>query len=378
MSCEKITLFIVLTLLVISGPAISQGKNSAEEIFRWFPGGYYSGASHTAWSELKKEELFEDFLLHVGGGAVDLVKPLPERFAEDLTCLTTATIYAIEPDSLLDSDSDDAGDKEDPSYDRDWSRIYVYRNADMARLLAEALEAGEFKDTGKRIAGNPVCTFGSDYLSLVRKTVSQYYVLLPTPDELLVAEESPELLRRMFRTGKGLEYGFIDEDNHKELFHLLPEQGNYWAVRFKNTVNLVRMHRAIKAGLDSEYLERLKSQFEDEPLYLITTFHMDERILFRETAYFESSGAARRVSEDEVFNPRTVSTSFPAATQNYQRQKIKKTRIRREGNLIFREVEYDEELLKLRVEGRKALKIWAEKVLPEYRKQLEQEEANKK
>ena len=377
MSCEKITLFIAVTLLVTSGYAVSQERNSAEEIFRWFPGGYYFGASHKALSELEKEECFEDFLHYFDAERGEQVKPLPERFAEGTVSMTSASIYSYEPGSLINSSLDTAGDSEDPGYDKDWSRIYVYRNADMARLFAEALEAGEFKDTGKRISGNPVCSFGSDYFSPVRKTVSQYYVIQPTPNELLLAE-SLSNLKRMFRTGGGLEYGFLDEDDHKELIHLLPELGSRWGARFRNTENRLHWDRAIRRGADTAYKERLQSWFEENPMYRISTHYLDERILFREIAYFESSAAAGSVSEEDALYAREVNTNYPVATQNYERQKINKTRTRRDGNMIIRELEYDDELIRMSVESREAMREWFERNLPEARKRLEQEEANKK
>jgi len=374
----------LLTIAILSNNSlVAQERLSTDEIFAWFPMGYYEQITHSDEAELAQQETYPIYKEKFDGVyRMFYFGDLPSSLQEGIESVTSATLLRLRVSKYADAEDGrktalpgrpgrmgfaaQVGDKT-VRLEGAGDRLYVYRYADLDSLIKKALDAGEIEIAGTRIADRSVYRLrAKDYAG----QENEYFAYATVTQELLVAGRAANL-RAMVEAGLGHEMGLLNEPDNAELIEIVPELGQRWQVSGLRHQWKLLAEKMREAGADDARMADFEERhLEKGERYFIQAWELGETILKKDISICGDEETARQYAEVKK-SSYTRPLGNDRKLIDYAAQMEKSIKIVIEGNTSVLTINYDDKLLQAAKDSREARKRAYEEMRKKYLKEQE-------
>lgn len=308
-----VIVFSILVLLILSQDyLLAQEQQNYDWILRWFPEGYYMGFSHENPERMKKEKSFIKYQKYfLDPSHIGYTSLCPESMQEYET-RTSATLLKF--NIVI---SEETGE-EKVTYELREMNVFTYY--DLETLIRNALVNREIRETEHKLEKNKIYSFSQ----LDRNLESNGFVACATDSgEWLVAEDL-QLLRLMYKSGRGDILSVIDDSKYDSFIRLIPELGQYWSVYLNKVTREAGSIRSAARPSSSMYEKRLEEENKRGiQLYVNTYYCSGDEIIYRLVCLYGDEDYGKKHHLDRYSNPSDFSklrAEYMSLVQKYRKE----------------------------------------------------------
>jgi len=370
---KAIAILLLLSLLPIAAPA--EDDMPFEALFAFFPDNVYSEFGFINVLAASKSDVypvFEKIRSMSGDMMIGSLPPLPETFIDQIEYLASGTLKSADMDAKREElrkeireaaeeieNNEQKNDREQKRLNahqeraieesavrlnelRNKGRFYVAVIPGVQALIEEAVEAGTFAATGKRIGKRPIFNIRARTEDGADSKAQETFAYVADSGELLISRDIASL-RDMVSCYKGNLPSLLDNQDYVAIFARVDRRHQGWTASPEHAAKKAMINQLVSKGATDERIVQLESEIEKGQVFSIQSMYLTEEIVMRSAKEYTTVEEAEQEHKKLTAQFDTVSDTMKEARKSVnnesdnmsaQEQRVARAAVGFAGNLL--------------------------------------------